>query len=301
MHASRLKYKVIDFWRSAKDLSGHYLVGLYHRVSDHHAFLLAGGLTFSIFICIIPLILIIFAVLGNVVESPSISGEISTFIDRVIPYADYAANVKTFVFARLDEFIDYRGVAGIIGVVGLLFAASGLFSSMRTILNMIFRVRNTGSVIVGKLRDLALVFLVLLFFLLSIMLLPALAIFKNMAANIEFLETYHLGHVQDILFTLVSFVIIWLVFYVLYFAVPHQRLGGRVVLVSSFYSALLWHIVEGLFGYYITHFFTIKRIYGTYTFLIVVAFWMYYTSLIFILGAEIGQLYRERRHEFGRD
>jgi len=58
----------------------------------------------------------------------------------------------------------------------------------------------------------------------------------------------------------------------------------------------LWGTVQYLFGYYITNFITLKKVYGAYLFAIVVIFWIYYTSFVFILGAEIGQLYRER-HE----
>jgi len=40
---------------------------------------------------------------------------------------------------------------------------------------------------------------------------------------------------------------------------------------------------------------TLNRIYGTYALIVVVAFWIYYSSILFLVGAEIGQLYRERR------
>jgi len=36
------------------------------------------------------------------------------------------------------------------------------------------------------------------------------------------------------------------------------------------------------------------RVYGAYTLLIAVVFWIYYSAVVFIVGAEIGQLYRER-------
>jgi uncharacterized BrkB/YihY/UPF0761 family membrane protein len=35
-------------------------------------------------------------------------------------------------------------------------------------------------------------------------------------------------------------------------------------------------------------------VYGVYTFMIVAAFWVYYSGLVLILGAEIGQLSSER-------
>ncbi|MCH7827530.1 MAG: hypothetical protein IIC75_06115, partial [Bacteroidetes bacterium] len=54
-----------------------------------------------------------------------------------------------------------------------------------------------------------------------------------------------------------------------------------------------------VFGYYIYHFGFIGRIYGTYAFLVVVAFWIYYSSVVFIIGAEIAKLHSDR--VFGRN
>lgn len=289
------KNSIKQFYDSFWDAVKYYSSGIYRRAGEHHIFLLASGLSFSIFICIIPMVLIIFAVLGSLFEQPSIVHEINGFIDRVIPYSDYAEEVKLFVFARLEEFKIYRGVAGLIGSVGLLFASSGLFSSMRTILNMVFRTRRSQSVLIGKLHDLGLIVLVLIFFLLLIMIIPTLGFAKNYAHKIEFLSLLRTDFIESALLFAISFIIITGIFYLVYFFVPNFRLGNKIILVGALSSALLWHIAERLFGYYISHFVTLKRIYGTYAFLIVVAFWIFYTSLVFIIGAEIGQLYRERR------
>ncbi len=275
----------------------YYISGLYNRLAEHHAFLLASGLSFSIFICIIPLVLIIFSVLGMLFEQPSIVRELDVFIDRIIPYPNYAADVKAFVSVRIDEFTLYKGVAGIIGGVGIFIASSGLFSSMRTILNMVFRVRRGVMILIGKLRDLGLVLLVLTFFLISIMLLPAIGVLQDMTNQVDVLNSYQLSFVEGLVLLALSFIIIWLVFLTVYLFVPVQRQKMSVLMVSSISAAVLWHIVERLFGYYISNFLTIKAIYGTYSFLIVVAFWIYYTSLVFIIGAELGQLYRERKTE----
>ena len=59
--------------------------------------------------------------------------------------------------------------------------------------------------------------------------------------------------------------------------------------------SVLWLAAKELFGYYIGHIATLKHIYGIYTFLIIAAFWMYYSAFVLIVAAEIGQLYSERR------
>jgi len=275
----------------------YYLKGIYDRTDDHHIFLWAAGLAFSLFTCIIPLVLIVFAVLGILFEKPALTAEFSSAIDRIIPYEDVATFVKDLAFSRVQEFRLHKNIAGVVGLIGLLFAASGLFSSMRTILNTVYGVRTTPSAIIGKLRDLGLVFLVLLYFLLSTTVIPLLGIVEDFAGKISFLQTFDLSYIEDIAWSVVSFLIILAAFYTMYYLIPQVKLSKRVAALSALSATLLWVIAEQLFGLYIAHAATLKQVYGAFTLLIVVALWIYYTSICFILGAEIGQLYYERRRK----
>jgi len=272
----------------------HYFGGLYFRLDHHHVFLMAGGLAFSIFVCIIPLILIFFSLAGAILERPSITEDINLFIDNIIPYADYADFVKDKVLARIDEFKLYRNLAGIIGFTGIFIAASGLFSSMRTILNTVFRLRSRQSALIGKLRDLGLVLLVLVYFILSTALFPIIEVVKGFASKYEFFDGLLNGVVADLAFGGVSFTIILASFFLMYWLVPQGRMEKKSIFVSALWAAILWEIAKQLFGLYITHAITLKKIYGAYVLMVVVAFWVYYTSIVFIIGAEIGQLYREK-------
>ncbi|UCD18259.1 MAG: YihY/virulence factor BrkB family protein [Candidatus Zixiibacteriota bacterium] len=274
---------------------GYYLGGLYRNVDKHHTFLMAGGLAFSLFTCIIPLVLIVFSVLGMVLERPYITEKIDSFIDRIIPYEQYANYVKEMVFTRVTEFRLYKSIAGLIGLVGLLFASSGLFSSMRTILNTVYRAGSNGPVLRGKARDFGLILLVLIYVLLSTTILPLIDVVLKFAGQFEVLSSLDFRLVEDLAVGTASFLIIFGAYFILYFAVPQIRLPRRVVLISALAAAVLWEIAKQLFGLYLANVVSLKRIYGTYALLVVIAFWIYYSSVVFIVGAEIGQLSRDRK------
>lgn len=283
------------FLLSVLKTARYYLSGLYSRLADHHVFLLSSGMAFSLLVCMMPLLLILFAVLGAVLTRPAITGEIDLFIERVVPYGDAATFVKSFIATRVDEFTTFRNVAGVVGSFGLIFAATGLFSSMRTILSVVFHPEKDESVLRGKLRDMMFVVLVLIYFLVVIAVGPAFDYLRDHTGGLSMLAYLHLGTLQSIVWELVSFLLILLGFYVIYFAVPHKHPPKRTLLVSAFWAALLWHLVAQGFNFYLSHFVTLKRVYGTYALMIAVAFWSYYTSIVFIAGAEIGQLHHERR------
>jgi membrane protein len=269
-------------------------MGIYDRSDRHHVFLFGGGLAFSLFTCIIPFLLIIFSLLGMILAASSVENQIHTFINTIIPYKAYADYAEKIIFSRIAEVVEYKSIAGYIGGFGLLFAASGLFSSMRTILNNIFGGSDTVHPVIGKLRDFIMVIMVILFLLLSMIILPAIDVIKNITYRFEVFNYLVLSSFEHAAISLVSYFTIFFLFYIFYTFIPYAKLGRKVPMISAFWAATLWEIAKRLFGYYINHLATLTKIYGTYTLIVVLAFWIYYTSVIFIIGAEIGQLYRER-------
>ncbi len=281
-----------------KDSLWYYLSGIVKRVDGNHDFLMAGGLTFSIFICIIPFVLIIFAISSILLENPSVGQAVDSLILRVIPYENQADYAKQFVLRIAEELKGGKNLAGVIGILGLLFASSRLFSSMRTILNSVFRVNLNGSILrglAGKLKDFGMVILVLLYFLVSTTVLPALEIFEQFAEKTSYLQGFGFGFLADFLLGSVVFIIIFVAFFIMYCLVPQAKLPFKAVIVSSLSATILWKLAQYFFGLYITNVVSLKQVYGAYVLVVVIAFWIYYTSMVFIVGAEIGQLYRERK------
>ncbi|SYZ71828.1 putative membrane protein [Candidatus Zixiibacteriota bacterium] len=285
---------MIKFWNYVKGFVSHYLGGLYHRIDEHHALLLSGGLAFSLFVCIVPFVLIIFSILGNVLANEALTTQVNSMIERVVPYQVYSDFVQKFIAGRIEEFRHYKKIAGLIGVIGLMIAASGLFSSMRTILNRVFVPERGKFIIIGKLRDFGMVLLVMFFFLISTAILPILDILKHSAQKTEILKFLQFSQWENIVVIAVSYSFIFLGFFTLYSLIPYARLGWKVPALSALWAAFLWEAARQIFGYYILNIASLKQIYGTYMFIVVIATWIYYSSVVFVLGAEIGQLYRER-------
>ena len=273
----------------------HYILGLSNRIDEHHVFLLAGGLAFSLLVCIIPFFLIMFSVLGNILSSHNIQSQVNIAIDTIIPYDNYSEFVKKIIFSRINEVIQYKNIAGIVGAFGLLFAASGLFSSMRTILNKVVGVEANIHFLIGKLKDFALVIMVILIFFITTITSPILDVFIQAAQSWQSLSFFKSSIFEHFILSLISLVLIFIVFFILYITVPVRKFGRNSTLVSAVWAALLWEAAKQGFGFYLHHFTTLGRIYGTYALIVVVAFWIYYSSVVFIIGAEIGRLYIERK------
>ena len=272
----------------------HYAVGLYQRMDQHHLFLFASGLAFSVLVCIVPLVLILFAILGHVLNVADLEARLGDVVATFIPYPSQADFVKTLLVARAEEIISHRGAAGAIGIFGLLFAASGLFSAMRTILNTVFHTEERKSELVAKLRDFVMIMALIILFLVSILSAPALEVLVDLAQSSGPLGRYALSAVESFAVSWLSLAVIFGAFFALYHFVTYERLRPRITALSALCATLLWEAATQAFGYYIAEFGTMRRVYGTYALGVIAVIWIYYAAVLFILAAEIGQLYRER-------
>jgi membrane protein len=272
----------------------HYFGGIYYRMDRDHIFLFAGGLAFSLFLCIIPFVLILFWILGNFLSSESVALQVNTFLDTVIPYKTYADYARTIIFKRIDEVIAYKNLAGFIGFIGLFIAASGFFSSLRTILNKIFGAEKELNMLVGFVRDFVIILIsILLFFVLTLS-FPFIDYIRSLPQEYEMFSFFDLAIFQQVFTTIFSIVVLFSLFSLIYKFIPTVKIRKRSVAVGAIWAAFLWEGAKQLFGFYIRNFPTLGMIYGTYILVIVLAFWIYYSAIVFILGAEIGKLFDER-------
>jgi len=289
------KFYSIDRLRRILAFFNHYVGGTFRRLEKNHLFLSASGIAYSIILSVIPLVLIIFSVLGNIIDVASIEEQVNTAIDGLIPYHGSADYMKHFILSRIPEVVKYRSLTGGIGLVGLFITSTWLFSSMRTVLNKIYKVDITKGAIVGMLRDFGMVLLILVFILLATYILPTINFFVSFTEKIEMFEPFALGDAINILVPYISLLLMFLMFYFFYTLIPYVKMGHKVPFASALWATILWEAARLLFEYYVTNFLVLNKLYGTFLFFAVVMFWIFYASIVFLVGAEIGQLYRERR------
>jgi membrane protein len=133
--------------------------------------------------------------------------------------------------------------------------------------------------------------------LLSIILIPVIEVVQNLTSQIWFLSTLEFGFLKYLFLSLITFSIIFGVFYFIYYVVPFRKRKKRGLFVSALWATLLWELAKQLFGLYVSYSANLSRVYGAYVFIVAVILWLYYSSVVVIVGAEIGQLYIDRLSE----
>lgn len=113
----------------------------------------AGGVTYFAFLSFFPLLALAFFVVG-IIQSiyPDAEDNLTTAIDSVLP--GIIGNGDTQL--SLDDVQSFSGIAGVVGLLGVLYAGLGWVSALREALVVVFETpqRELPSFVKGKLRDL---------------------------------------------------------------------------------------------------------------------------------------------------
>ncbi len=89
----------------------------------------------------------------------------------------------------------------------------------------------------------------------------------------------------------------FIVFVFLYILGPNLRLKLISIFPGAVFSTISWTLVSRLFGYYIDHFSSYIKTYGTIGALMAFIIWLYITGYILILGAEINAIFHNYKVE----
>jgi len=274
----------------------YYSLGLYNKFDDDHIWIMSSGVAFNMLICAIPFTLILFSILGAYFSSENNSSTIDSFLNTALGLSpDMKIRIKQIILSKVDEISANRTITAIIGIGGIIWTASGLFSTIRSVLNRIYKAHLEIFYLWGKLKDIGMVFLSTLLFILSFASTTIISIMKAIDNSFFGNTLFGFGFIENLVTYVLGFLFSFLMFYVIYRLVPHGKINAKVVLISSLSSTILWESLKLIFTAYLVNFSDFTAVYGAYAAVVASIFWIYYSSVTFVIGAEIGQLYMEKR------
>ena len=126
---------------------------------------------------------------------------------------------------------------------------------------------------------------------------------------VKFLVTYigmteHLGNVMLFVRWPIAFLTLFILAYLSYYILPdltgNERLRRHSALPGTIFFCISWLLGSWLFSIYINNLHTYNFVYGTIAGFAIMMMWLYYTSILLLIGGEINsQLYEklERKDE----
>ncbi len=273
----------------------YYFGGLYKKIMRPDALLYASGIAFNGLMCLVPFLLLTTSMLATMLNSStSEMSSLDEILSNLFPAQLYSPKLRQITTDIIRDVVVYRKSMGILGSVALLGTIAALFGSVRTVLHSIYGITKQPRLIIGQLRDWGLasiigfLFLVMNGFtwLVSFAMKSGFFLVRNGSLEYLILNTT-LEKVASIIVTIMTV-------YVIFRFIPYEIPPRRVVWVSSLTTAILWEIAGRLFALYLVTFKPYSSVYGAYAFFAISLFWIYLISIIFVIGAMIGQLSHER-------
>jgi membrane protein len=263
---------------------------VYHFFYDN-GFFLAMGLAFNLLLYFIPLALLLISSLGyTFLESERAMAEVQSVVRRFLPQSEQA-------FAdNLAAIIANRGLLGLVGSMFFFVFSSTLFGSVRHVLNIVFKAQQRRSFISGVSRDFLMMLITAILLMLAIGAGTFLALARTIGTErLPAVAAPMLEFVWGFTGKLLALGLLASLFYVLYRYAPARRLSRRALLVASLSATILFEFARWAFNWYVAFAHETLTLYGVLGGLMFFFFWLYYASLVFVLGAEIAFAYEQTR------
>jgi membrane protein len=235
---------------------------------------------------IAPLLIICIAIAGLVFGQQAAQGAIVGELQAVMGKQGAEA-VQTMLASAGNKSSGI--LATVIGLVTLLITATGVLGEMQSSLNAIWKAQGRSGV-TGLLRARAasLGLIAALAFLLIVSLVASTVL----TAVGSYLNAFVPGArlILGVVNFVVSFLLISVLFAAVYKILPDRQLRYKDVTVGAVATAFLFTVGKTLIGLYIGSS-TVASSYGAAGALVIVLLWIYYSSQIFLLGAEFTKVW----------
>ncbi len=252
---------------------------------------MAAALAFATFFSIFPLILFIISLLTFFLNSKDAAQFVLTRLPN-IGGSDAEVLRKT-----ITDIVDSKGAgtgfAAVVGLVSLLFSASGVFGTLQTAVNRAFDCTKAGSLVKDKVIAFLLVLGVAVVMLISTAISTVLNGIQQGTAGI--IGQFPL--LWQIIGLIVSLALMTGILTVLFHTLPRCSVDWQDMWPAALLTAVAWEIFRQAFAFYLGHFANYQAVYGTLGSIIAIQTWILLSSMILLYGAEFASEYASERQD----
>jgi len=242
----------------------------------------ASSLAFRFFLALFPSIIFLFALIPYI-PIDNFQTQLLDLIKNILPQNAYELSIVTIndlVTDRNNSLLSF-------GFIFALYLASDGVNSMINAFNESYHIKEKSSFIKKRLRS-----LLLLFILTSLMVTAiALIVFSGVITDFLFSHNYLSNNLSFYALKFGKIIILLLLFFLgissLYYYGNIQNQKFRFISAGSTLATVLSILLSTGFAYYVNNFSTYNKIYGSIGTLMVIMLWLYFNSLVLLIGFEL--------------
>lgn len=279
-------YKSLD--RAAGGIPG-ILVATMKSFGEVKAAQTAASLAYYALFSLFPLLVVLIVIASLFLQNQQAVQQILAAVETAIPIS------HSLIERNINSVIDLRQTAGIVGLISLLWSATGVFTMLAVGINVAWDKSKPRGFLQQRLVALAMVAGISVLLLL----LPIATSLLNFLPmlSMELVSGTFLATPLGIIFqNLTPFIIYFLIMLVLYRWVPDIHVPWNAALWSAFVAAVVLLAANRGFTYYIgSGLARYDVIYGSLGAIVALMFWIYLGSWIILFGAHLGAAIAEKK------
>jgi membrane protein len=274
---------------------GDIVRGVWRKGEEDDIFFLAGAISFNVLVAFIPLVLAVLGIAGTVLRFQGADAQqtLLEYLQQTIPVA-----VNIDIALILEELAAQSTGILSVGTLFFLWVATRLVGTLRTVLREIFDITEGRSMVAGKIFDIKMVLAAGTLFALNVTLTLGLQIgagFVYGVLGIDPRDVPVIGYATNLWPPIVAFITLWVMFFLIYRYLPPRRIGWSTAVVAATFTTVLVELLKFGFSWYVLGVANFGSTWGNIATFVILFFWIYYTSVVFILGGEVAQVVSMRR------
>lgn len=257
------------------------LLNVKDEIGKNNVSIVSAGVAFYAFLAVFPAIAALVSIYGLATDPQSIQDQLSQ-ISGMMPQQAY-----DILKGQLESLTQTSGSAlGWSMAVGILFSiwsANKGTKSLFTGVDIAYDTNNDRNFFKQNALTLLFTFGAIILVIISMALIVAFPALVDMLALPSGIETL-IGWGR---WLLLAIIVIWFLGMVYKYAPNKPTSGFRWVLPGALLATFLWLIASWGFSFYVSNFGSYGEMYGSISAVVVMLLWLFLTSFIILLGAEL--------------
>lgn len=281
-----------DFLGAPLNLFAHAVFDFFEDNCGQMAAAIAYFVLFSLF----PLLIFLVAILGLILGGRP--GERQQLVDAALTYLPRFGTGGEDVVRGTIQSTTGSGGFSLLGLVAMLWAASGMFNAVRNSVKKAFGVQSSRPPVQQKLLDLLMVGVTGVFFLASIGTTALLAAAEHLSMSVPVLggSSGAAGQVWHVVSYVLPIGFGFLAYAALYrFGPDDPNVRFADIWPGALLASLLFEAIQAGFAFYVQYVSHYNLVYGALGAVVAFLFWVYLSAVILLFGAEVASEYARRR------
>ena len=261
-----------------------YLLKLYKKFIEDGCQVYASSIAFYSILSIFPALLMLISVSGMVINKFSFHSDILVFVEERIPL------IYDFVDNNIADIVKNRTNIGIIGFFILFVTSAYVFDSIQLALNKIFKTDTNRRFWKQKIFGFLIMFLIFFIIVITFGISTGLFYLSNNLIDLLNIEKSLSIELLKLLSIVIGIFFNFLIFTLIYYLGINRKINFRQIFRGALTVAIGLECAKHIFVYYLDRFVSYQSTYGSVGSIIAFLTWVYMSSMILLLGAEINSL-----------